>query len=697
MIPDVATDYHVEVMVLLSDAIIHETRADVIKPFLRADFPEEKLDEYLRYGRPSENPAFKQGLKDVVNRSPTSTAQQFVILTNVLDSRILSPLLTGTTKLIREMTLEEREALIKSWRDSFILAKRKLYRSVHALTISCFVRFSSELHHLAVDFPEREVSESLNDGLVGDTFKYSILDRPLVQDWVLEDIDVVIIGSGSGAGVVAHTLASEGYKSLVLEKGKYYSNDELSFNDDEGYKNLYENGGTVVSSNTQITVLAGSTFGGGSTVNWSACLKTTFKVRKEWYDEFGIDWIATEDYDNCMDYVFDKMGASVDGIEHSLANQVVIDGAEKCGYKHKTIHQNTGNQKHDCGLCYKGCKSGIKQGSANCWFRDAANKGTQFLDQVVVLKLLHRNGKAVGVLCEDKVTGKKFKISGAKKYVVSGGSLNTPVILQNSGFKNKHIGSNLKLHPVTAMLGDFGRDVKSDPFIKPIMTSVCTERDDLDGKAHGAKVETLLATPYIESIFYPWNGSDGLRQDLLRYQLIAPMLIITRDKSSGTVRADPKKPGSIIIDYEVNVFDRNALLQTSLIAADLLYIEGAKEIIGPQFKSPRFKSDKPKEQRTLQDKDYVAWRKKFESIPFDFYATAYGSAHQMSTCRISGKGPSQGALDQHGRLYECKNVYVADASVMPTASGVNPMVTTMAFARHIALDIVKDLKQTSKL
>ena len=69
----------------------------------------------------------------------------------------------------------------------------------------------------------------------------------------------------------------------------------------------------------------------------------------------------------------------------------------------------------------------------------------------------------------------------------------------------------------------------------------------------------------------------------------------------------------------------------------------------------------------------------------------------MSSCRISGKGPKYGACDNKGRLYECKNVYVADASAMPTASGANPMISTMSIARLIALGISKDLQPQARL
>ena len=85
-------------------------------------------------------------------------------------------------------------------------------------------------------------------------------------------------------------------------------------------------------------------------------------------------------------------------------------------------------------------------------------------------------------------------------------------------------------------------------------------------------------------------------------------------------------------------------------------------------------------------------RKKGLTLP----EAAFGSAHQMGTCRMSSsekgrKGQPAGVVDPTGKVWGTEGLYVADASVFPSASGVNPMITTMAISDYISRGIAKDM------
>ncbi len=53
--------------------------------------------------------------------------------------------------------------------------------------------------------------------------------------------------------------------------------------------------------------------------------------------------------------------------------------------------------------------------------------------------------------------------------------------------------------------------------------------------------------------------------------------------------------------------------------------------------------------------------------------------------------PRRAAVDPTGQVYGVRGLYVADASVFPSAPGVNPMITIMAMARRTAQRIQSPL------
>jgi choline dehydrogenase-like flavoprotein len=60
----------------------------------------------------------------------------------------------------------------------------------------------------------------------------------------------------------------------------------------------------------------------------------------------------------------------------------------------------------------------------------------------------------------------------------------------------------------------------------------------------------------------------------------------------------------------------------------------------------------------------------------------------MSSARM-GRDPAGSVVDGRGESHEVRGLYVADGSAFPTSSGVNPMITIMAIADHVARGIVQ--------
>jgi choline dehydrogenase-like flavoprotein len=64
----------------------------------------------------------------------------------------------------------------------------------------------------------------------------------------------------------------------------------------------------------------------------------------------------------------------------------------------------------------------------------------------------------------------------------------------------------------------------------------------------------------------------------------------------------------------------------------------------------------------------------------------YFSFHQMGTCRM-GARRRDAVTNGDGEVYGLPGLFVADASLFPSASGVNPMVTVAALAYHVAQQV----------
>jgi len=63
-----------------------------------------------------------------------------------------------------------------------------------------------------------------------------------------------------------------------------------------------------------------------------------------------------------------------------------------------------------------------------------------------------------------------------------------------------------------------------------------------------------------------------------------------------------------------------------------------------------------------------------------------------------GNSPKTSVVKTTGETWEVKDLYVADASTFPTASGVNPMLTTFSIAHSIAQFIKQtDIDHVAKL
>ncbi len=60
-----------------------------------------------------------------------------------------------------------------------------------------------------------------------------------------------------------------------------------------------------------------------------------------------------------------------------------------------------------------------------------------------------------------------------------------------------------------------------------------------------------------------------------------------------------------------------------------------------------------------------------------------GNFHHLGTTRMHSD-PRQGVVDEHARVHEAANLYVAGSSIFPTAGYANPTLTVVATSIKLA-------------
>ena len=161
-----------------------------------------------------------------------------------------------------------------------------------------------------------------------------------------------------------------------------------------------------------------------------------------------------------------------------------------------------------------------------------------------------------------------------------------------------------------------------------------------------------------------------------RYE--APFIVLTRDSNEGQVRVT--KAGQPYFDYRLGKEEKRLIRHGMAAVARIHHAAGADRIV------------------TLHT-ERVAWeREGGRSIDkfcreIDAASTSPNrlplfSAHQMGTARI-GTDQASAVCDAQGEVFGMSGAYVADASLFPSSSGVNPMVTIMALARQIARGMIR--------
>ena len=510
-------------------------------------------------------------------------------------------------------------------------------------------------------------ARSLNgEGSVYKHFDYPIYNNAKIEKKITdvpESIEVAVIGSGSGGGVAAHLL-NEKYEVGIFEKGNY-ANGETN-NETFGYHNFYETYAMQQTRGYKVLLLAGSGIGGGTSINWTTSLRTPDNILNEWDSLTGQNnYFNSSNFKSSMDFICQQLNVSEANNRIPQKETKLAEGLSQNDISYKIIPRNTSNdQCFESGFSTFGHSDESINSSYKTWFPEDKFNSQNVFSNASVKQLTITNGRATHINVEKNGNVEQIAVD---KVVLAAGSLNTPKILLNSGYKNKHLGQHLKLHPVSGVAGKFSEEQK--PWAGT-MQGIYSDDNLFMKDNYGYLLEGLPMHPSLFFPFFP-NNNDNFGDFIKSYNYWSGSIVLTSDKSSGSII---NKNPQHLWDYNLNDFDHSNLLHglENLVRAN--YSAGAEEIMVAASPTMHWKKSS-----NVNIEDFI---NKIRAIKNEPFRILLGSAHQMGTARIN-PNPEQGVVGLDGKVHGLENVYIVDASTFPRCSGVNPMISIQSMSHFL--------------
>jgi choline dehydrogenase-like flavoprotein len=498
----------------------------------------------------------------------------------------------------------------------------------------------------------------------------ALLPLATARDAARVRADVVVVGSGAGGGVVASAFARAGRRVVVLEAGGAYGPRDFTQRE-LMMSELYLDSGLTATSDLGIAILAGSCVGGGTTVNWCTSLRLPERIAQEWATASGITRIGDELVPHYAE-VERRLDVRPTA-EHNANNRIILDGARELGVHAADSPRNASTQCGEgCGYCGFGCAYAKKHSTTATYLLDVAAGGGAIYARAHVLHVDISGRRARGVIAQQTVRTddvRTFSVE-ADLVVLCAGALRTPGVLARSGITHPSVGKRLYLHPVAAAIAEFDRPI--EPWTGPMQSAYSDAFNYRQGN-YGAKIEVAPVHPGLAALALPWLSRGRHAGAMERIANLSSLFALTRDRDPGSIDLDE----DAYIRYRLSPFDGENLLEGLAGVADLAFAAGAIRVqtlhtVPVEIERSEWSA---RCRRELVDRLRSIGTAPNRQILF--------SAHQMGTAAM-GSDRERSVVDPSGKVRGFENLLVADASVFPQSSGVNPMLTIMAMAGRIA-------------
>jgi cholesterol oxidase len=539
--------------------------------------------------------------------------------------------------------------------------------------------------------------------------------------------DVVVVGSGYGAGVAASRLARCGRKVAVLERGREFVPGDFPENVVQASRETQVNGahGRIgpamalfdVRVGDDIHVMMACGLGGTSLINANVCLSPDERVFTDsaWPVQVREDRLLAEGFVKARHMLRPESSRNTHSFEKVRALRVAASAFDRpvkpiplhvsyeAGPNAAGVHQEACKE---CGDCCGGCNVGAKTTVATTYIADAAAFGAEIFTGVRVLSLSkdERDGWRVWAMPTDADTanGHKYFVT-ADVVVLGAGALGSTEILLRSKADglalSRWVGSRFTSNGDAIALA-YNNDIEVNgigvgappkaqvPAVGQAVNGLIDMRDTPDVRDGLAMCECALPSAFASAL----------------PALLAPGAAVFGEHEKRTLgdelEAIERATDSLVKGaYQGAVHNTQTFLAVGHDAGNgVMHLDGDRLAIrwtnGPQQHVFRRIEEMAKTAALATGGTYMR-----NPVSEKVLGGNLMTVHPLGGCTM-GESASTGVVNHKGQVFDAsagaggsavhEGLYVCDGAVVPCPLGIHPLLTITALAERAMIHLAKD-------
>jgi len=491
---------------------------------------------------------------------------------------------------------------------------------------------------------------------------------------ITDRADVVIVGTGAGGGTLGVYLAERGWNVVMLEKGGFFRAEDFTQREDDAMSEFNGRRGLDSTTDNALFLNYAEAVGGSTVHYWGDSFRTPHDRLERWRTQSGIDWMTPDALNPHWDVIEKELGIHIAGPElFNENNRLVKQGCEALGI-HGEAAPTARVNCIACGWTQFGCAYNRKSSQLITTIPRISKTGGRIYSDARVERIIIENGRARGVegVLLDRATDQpKGRIRVDADFVVlAGGALGTAELLLRN-VDDATVGRRFYLNPHFFVWADFGRRIDNQTGI-PCAYVVHEFREvkhDAAGNYQGGGY-IMLCNHQSPGIFATMLSDTGVAhtERMKKYHQLGSVMSVIDEEHPGRVFLDGK--GIRRTEFRVQGIDVLKAVDYLKNASRIFLAAGAQEVWIPDVYGTVVRNE-----NDVQTK--ITARSVAPNAQF-----AAGS-HLLGTAPI-GSDPNDSFAKPTGEAHRIQNLYVADGAALPGSVSVDPSLTIMGVARHIA-------------